>query len=139
MWRSFTSPAGTHVYFRVEGACLENIIVGNHDAACARALQREYDIVEARHQQFVGFHYWMHAPTYDTESRVLWMNWLRTKNGTLKETHFAARSRIVKMGLAVANLAYSNTTFVVHGDDASYLAARKKHMSDLAFPELPPA
>ena len=133
-WRTFVSPKGSRVFFRVVGHALENVIYGNMDVGIAIRLQSEFDVVERVHGKFVGFHYWHHAPTYDTAYRASWMAWLEQKKGTLKETHFLTKSRIVRMGLAVANIAYSHTTFVVHAEEPSYVEQRRRFMPDAPIP-----
>ena len=136
-WDHFTSAKGTQVFFRVDGASLENVIYGHMDISVAVRLQAEFDVVERAHGRFVGFHYWLHAPSYDSDYRALWIKWLGEKKGTLEETHFLTRSRMVRMGLAVANIAYSRIEFVTHTDEATYLAARERHMSFAAIPPRP--
>ena len=135
-WQSFSSAGGATVFFRVEGKALENVIVGHMDAPVAERLMHEFDLVEQAHGSFVGFHSWLNAPTYSTEYRGLWMKWLADKNtsGALKETHFLTSSRIVRMGLTVANIAYPKIRFGIHETEPSYLAARRVFMTDAVTP-----
>src|SRR5262245_32808307 len=98
-------------------------------AASNLSSQQELDALRRAHGEFRGFHYWANAPSYDSDYRQLWMEWLKRQNGALKETHFLTTSPLVKMGLSVANIAYSQIRFGVHGDEASYLDARRPYMS----------
>lgn len=133
-WERFTSPRGTVVFFRTESNCLENVIWGHMDLPVATRLQAEFDALRRAHGEFRGFHYWPHAPSYDSDYRHSWMEWLGKQNGALKETHFFTSSRLVKMGLSVANIAYSQIRFGVHDAADSYLAARQPYMSRVAIP-----
>lgn len=134
-WQTFTV-SSTSVWFRVQGSALENVIVGHMDAPVAERLMHEFDLVEAAHGSFVGFHSWLEAPTYSTEFRGLWMKWLAEKNktGALKETHFLTSSRIVRMGLTVANIAYPKIRFGIHEHTADYVAARGAFMTSATPP-----
>lgn len=71
-WQTFTA-SSTSVWFRVQGAALENVIVGHMGAPIAERLMREFDLLQQAHGSFVGFHSWLDAPTYSTEYRGLWM------------------------------------------------------------------
>lgn len=135
-WQTFSSAGGATCFFRVEGRALENVIVGHMDAPVAERLMHEFDLVERAHGTFVGFHSWLQAPTYSTEYRGLWMKWLADKNqsGSLTETHFLTASRIVRMGLTVANIAYPKIRFGIHETEPSYLAARRVFMTDATTP-----
>ncbi|APR85698.1 Hypothetical protein A7982_11047 [Minicystis rosea] len=121
--------------FRTEGNCLENVIWGHMDAPIAVRLQREFDALRRAHGEFRGFHHWANAPSYDTDYRQSWMDWLSDQNGALVETHFLTSSRIVKMGLSVANIAYSQIRFGVHENEESYLRARAPYMTRAIIPK----
>jgi hypothetical protein len=133
-WTRVESPSGAKVFFRVERNSLENVIVGHMDLDVALRLQREFDRVREAHGTFRGFHYWSHAPSYDTDYRRSWVEWLTRQNGALVETHFLTSSRLVRMGLAVANIAYPRIQFVVHRHESTYAIARRPYMSDVEMP-----
>ncbi len=133
-WERFVSPRGTTVFNRTDGNCLENVIWGHMDVAIATRLKTEFNALRSAHGEFRGFHYWAHAPNYDSDFRQSWMEWLAQQNGALKETHFLTTSRLVKMGLSVANIAYAQIKFGVHGEEASYVEARDPFMSRVSIP-----
>ena len=58
----------------------------------------------------------------------------KNKTGALKETHFLTSSRIVRMGLTVANIAYPKIRFGIHEQAPAYLAARRTFMADATSP-----
>jgi hypothetical protein len=134
IWERFTTPRGTVVFFRTQQNCLENVIWGHMDTASAVRLQQEFDALREKFGDFRGFHHWANVPNYDTECRVSWVNWLRRQSGALKETHFLTRSPLVRMGLSVANIAFSEIKFVVHSDESAYVEARRPFMSRIAIP-----
>ncbi|MEZ4222114.1 MAG: hypothetical protein R3B13_14360 [Polyangiaceae bacterium] len=136
-WNYFRTPIGTRVFYRVEGYCLEDVIFGHMDPPIAVRLQAEFNAIEREHGKFAGFHQWLDAPTYDSHYRTLWTNWLGSKRDTLVEAHFLTASRMVRMGLSVANIAYPRIRFGVHAKLEDYLTARRRLMSDCALPTRP--
>ncbi len=54
---------------------------------------------------FQLFHDWSAMETYDTPARLLLTNWLQTHRDRFEAIHILSGSRLVAMGVAVANLA----------------------------------
>lgn len=137
VWQTFSS-GPTRVAFRIEGNALENVIVGHMDGPVAARLIHEFDGIVAVHGSCIGLHWWWDAPTYTSEYRALWMDWLarQSREGLPLETHFFTSSRIVRMGLAVANVAYAKIRFGIYDNEADYIALRRRFMKDAAPPKL---
>jgi hypothetical protein len=134
-WERFVSPRGAIVFLRVEGNCLEDMVWGHMDVNVALRIQQELDVLRHAHGVSRGFHHWANAPTYDTDYRQSWMDWLERQKGNLLEAHFVTQSKFVKLGLSVANMAYSRIKFRVHSEESTYLEARKPYMSDVPMPK----
>jgi hypothetical protein len=67
------------------------------------------DYSEARIREYHGtlyvFHDWMEMTGYDTKTRLRLTAWAVAHRKAYEEVHVAARSRIIAMGVHVANLA----------------------------------
>src|SRR5512139_2983256 len=57
---------------------------------------------------FAGFHEWMGMESYDSETRKLLTEWSLANRAQMIEVHLTVRSRLVRMGVSVANLALGN-------------------------------
>lgn len=68
-----------------------------------------------------GFHNWLDMSNYDSQCRVELTAWV-LRHRTQSVLHIGVTSRMVAMGVAVANLALGNLIHV-HGDLASLEAA----------------
>jgi hypothetical protein len=119
----------TRVWWRTHGHAAESVMVGNMSLEAAQHLQGQLDALIGMSPDVVGFHDWFDAPTYDTVSRISWQKWLSGKK--FAGAHFLTSSRLMRMGIIVANLAYPGVRFAVHATRAEYEVARS------AF--LPPA
>lgn len=81
------------------------IVVGTHgDRALAPLMTRRADLIVARSRIRMFFDFWT-MPTYDSEMRTEWTNWLVSHRERLDAIHVVARSKLVAMGVSVANLA----------------------------------
>ena len=97
-------------------------MAGNMTVEAARYLQSKIDVLIASHQDVVGFHDWWDVPTYDSAARVAWQTWLT--RAQFAGAHFLSRSRLLQMGIIVANLAYPRVRFAVYSQRFAYDRAR---------------
>ncbi|GAB4198691.1 MAG: hypothetical protein OHK0013_08190 [Sandaracinaceae bacterium] len=72
--------------------------------AIAERLEREL----ARHGRIVVFDDWEEATGYESEVRIKLTAWTQRYLDRIPETHILVRSRLVAMGISVANLALAN-------------------------------
>ena len=64
------------------------------------------DFVEhSRSQQLSFFHDWSKVTGYDTQARITITSWSVKHRSRLVTAHMLARSKIVRMGVSVANIA----------------------------------
>jgi hypothetical protein len=81
------------------------VVVGTHgDRLLAPLMTRRADAVLARGRITLFFDFWT-MPTYDSEMRTEWTSWLVSHRARLDGLHVVARSKLVAMGVSVANLA----------------------------------
>jgi hypothetical protein len=66
---------------------------------------RRKDAVLAKARRVRVFYDFWEMPTYDSEMRTEWTRWLATHRASLDSLHVLARSKLVLMGVSVANLA----------------------------------
>jgi hypothetical protein len=123
----------TRVWWRSEGGVAETVIVGNMVRAAAEYLSGKFDRLMAEQGYAIGFHDWMDAPTYESASRALWQKWLASKQN-IRSVSILTTSRIMRMGIAVANLAYPTVKFKVYSDRQEYERARAKLMRSVPRP-----
>jgi len=74
----------------------------------AEAWMRLGDRMVATGLPFAGFHDWTEMESYDSETRRLLTDWSLAHRAQFIEVHLAVRSRLVRMGVTVANLALGN-------------------------------
>lgn len=125
--------ANATVWWRTHGSALENVVRGHMELELAEYLQAQFDALLAQQGEVTAFHDWSEAPSYASQYRASWQSWLR-KQTRVRHVHFFVRSTILKMGVTVANLAYTRTNFVVHSKRADYERARLEHMPYAAPP-----
>jgi len=81
------------------------VVVGTHgDRLLAPLMTRRADAIIARSKITLFFDFWT-MPTYDSEMRTEWTSWLVSHRARLEGLHVVARSKLVAMGVSVANLA----------------------------------
>jgi hypothetical protein len=81
------------------------VVVAVHgDRVLAPLMTQRADTIVARGRVRIFFDFW-DMPTYDSEMRIQWTNWLAKHRARLDEIHIVARSKLVAMGVSVANLA----------------------------------
>jgi hypothetical protein len=74
------------------------------DRLLSPLMTRRADTLLARARLKFFFDFWQ-MPTYDSEMRTEWPGFLVTHRARVDEIHVVARSKLVAMGVAVANIA----------------------------------
>jgi len=118
---------GARVWWRSRGEAAENVVVGHMTKPLAEYLQKRFDALIAAHGGTVAFQDWFDAPTYDPEFRSSWQRWL-ARQRRIRAVHCLTNSRLVRMGLAVANLAYPSVGFLTYTRRADYVPERNRHL-----------
>jgi hypothetical protein len=81
------------------------VVVGTHgDRVLAPLMTKRADAMVLRSRMMLFFDFWT-MPTYDSEMRTEWTSWLVSHRARLDGLHVVARSKLVSMGVSVANLA----------------------------------
>lgn len=100
-WR--TSRGTMTLRWSDSGALL--VVVGVHgDRAFAPLMTERADSLFVRDKMKIFFDFW-HMPNYDSELRTEWTRWLLSQRPRLDGIQIVARSKIVAMGVLVANVA----------------------------------
>jgi len=81
---------------------------GRMQVAHAEAWMKVGNRMVATGLPFSGFHDWLEMESYDSETRKLLTDWSLAHRAQMIEVHLAVRSRLVRMGVTVANLALGN-------------------------------
>jgi hypothetical protein len=87
-----------------ESGCMLVVLGVHGDRALAPLMTRRADAIIAQTKLTLFFDFW-EMPTYDSEMRMLWTQWLLSHRSHLNGLHVLARSKLVSMGVSVANLA----------------------------------
>jgi hypothetical protein len=111
-----TSPRRGIVLQRFEGyACLP----------MADAIIERLDAEIATHGTILVFDDWEEATGYDSAVRLKLTEWTRQHSGQVLETHVLLRSKLIAMGMAVANLALGGN-LRTYTNRAAFDAARSR-------------
>ncbi|MEO0325147.1 MAG: hypothetical protein AAF447_19465 [Myxococcota bacterium] len=72
-----------------------------------------------------AFHDWWGVESYDTKARYLLTKWVVTNRQAIREAHVLSRSRLVRMGVSVANISVAGIG-VLHDGHESFAEALRK-------------
>lgn len=101
LWRT---DKGTLSLAWTEGGALHIVVEGHGDRRFAPIATRRKDAIVSRTEVRLFYDFWR-MPTYDSELRTDWTSWLVRHRARVVEIHVVARSKLVAMGVSVANLA----------------------------------
>ncbi|HWA73378.1 MAG TPA: hypothetical protein VG937_13625 [Polyangiaceae bacterium] len=102
--QSWRTPRGAmSLTWTEQGAIYVSVDV-HGDRSLSPLMVRRADTLIARTRMKFFFDFWQ-MPTYDSEMRTEWTGFLVTHRARVDEIHVVARSKLVAMGVAVANLA----------------------------------
>lgn len=102
--QSWRTKRGTMNLDWTESGALLVVLAGHGDRVLAPLMTRRADLLAARSRMRFFFDFWQ-MPTYDSEMRTEWTSWLVKHRSRLDGVHVVARSKLVSMGVSVANLA----------------------------------
>ncbi len=92
-------------------------------------MTQKFDEAILRSGHCIAFHDWWESPNYDTPYRTGWEKWLKQQSsGAIHGVHVLTPSGVMRMGLALANLVYSQVTFRAYKDRAVYESLLHKHL-----------
>jgi hypothetical protein len=83
---------------------------GHADLACVKEFWDFFEKVAATQSPVENFHDWADIEGYDPEVRQRYMQWSRAHRAEIRAAHILVRSRLVVMGVTVANLALGYLT-----------------------------
>lgn len=124
---------GASAWTRAEPGAFENVVRGHMTEALALYLQDRVDEALRPDTPLHVFHDWLEAPTYDSSYRSSWMAWLKERSGIASVT-FLADSKMLWMGIKVANIAYPAVDFHIFRQRPEYRVARSRFMADVGDP-----
>jgi hypothetical protein len=102
--QSWKTPRGAMSLNWTDGGAMYVAVDVHGDRLLSPLMTRRADTLLARGRMKFFFDFW-HMPTYDSEMRTEWTGFLVTHRARIDEIHIVARSKLVSMGVAVANVA----------------------------------
>lgn len=90
------------------------VFAGHGGIEVAEALIEYFERMIERHGSIVIFDDWDEAKGYDSEVRLLLTEWTKRHFDSLRATTVLVHSKILAMGLSVANLALRKPVTVLH-------------------------
>jgi hypothetical protein len=104
-----TTPEG-EAHFRIAaqgatGAIVEGRFIGHGSLELAGAIQREMTPILEQNGRSIVFADWWDMTGYDSTARVELTAWMAKMRPRMSAFHVLVRSRLVAMGVSVANLA----------------------------------
>jgi len=97
-------------------------VVGHFERPHAEAFLRAGNRMLARGRPFVVFHEWIGMTSYESISRQLLTEWFVKNLRSMPDIHVSVESKLVRMGVSVANLALGGVLHL-HDDRASIARA----------------
>jgi len=97
-------------------------IDGHGDGRFAPVIVRRFDAILAQDGAVLMLYDMWSMPTYDSQLRVELTDWCRKHLKSIPALHVAQRSKLVAMGVAVANVALGGL-ITTHSSRASFDAA----------------
>jgi hypothetical protein len=105
-------------------AVIHTRVGGHADLECVKEFWDYFEKVAATQSPIENFHDWADVEGYDPEVRQRYMQWSRTHRAEIHGAHILVRSRLVVMGVTVANLALGYLT--AYNDRARFERALAK-------------
>jgi len=128
-WRLLGATERNQIWVRTQGPFLETIARGWLDLEPSQGIGAVGDRLIREFGFCDGFHDWWDVTGYDHAVRSWWEGWLQTvPRGGIRGATFLVRSRIVSMGLTLANLKYRDISFRACRDRAVYDGMRDEKM-----------
>lgn len=119
-----TSPRGEFAYWQLSPSVIATEVRGFMTHDMARAIIESASPLFESQARVHGFHNWLHMVNYESACRVDLTAWV-LKNRTKAFMHIGFTSRMVAMGVAVANMALGNILSVYADEKALTEALRK--------------
>ena len=119
-----TSPRGELAYWQLTPSVLATEVRGFMTHEMARTIIERASPLFERQTRVHGFHNWLQMVNYESACRVDLTAWI-LQNRTKAFLHIAVTSRMVAMGVAVANMALGNIISVYSDEKALSEALRK--------------
>lgn len=137
-WELLAQTGQGRVWYREEQKTAEVLCTGHMDTLSVPLITQRFDRLLDAHGRGGAFFDWEDATSYDPGVRRSWMAWLEARGSRVESIHFLTRSRLISMGIQVANLAWLRGKFEVHASRASYLTARGRLLRAISPPSIPP-
>lgn len=122
-----TSPRGSFAYWELTPGVFLTEVRGFMTREMARLIIERAEPLFERQPRVHGFHNWLAMENYESACRVDLTAWVLRRHAQVTN-QIAFTSRIVAMGVAVANLALGNV-LRVHADETSLTAALRETLA----------
>jgi hypothetical protein len=128
-WRPIRIIDRCQCWARTEGIWVETLMRGRVDLEMVKGMTAVFDETIAERGACGAFHDWWDVSGYDSACRLWWEGWLAAvPRAVIRDATVLARSRLVRMGITLANLKYPHITFRTFGDRAAYDRLRDREM-----------
>jgi len=116
------------------------VVTGHGTAEIARAMIAQVNILFAQEGTLAVFADFSEMKSYTTETRVLLTDWTKTKLPKIRMLHLCVRSKIVAMGVSVANMALRSSIqmYTVRARFDAALQMEIDRVQGLKRPSIPP-
>lgn len=104
-------------------------IAGHVDLSCTQAMWDHMDLVFMTQSPIQTFHDWAGLDGYDANVRPAYVAWSRSRRAHFKSVNILVTSKLVAMGVSVANLALGYLT--AYANRGSFERARARSLADL--------
>lgn len=125
----FVSDVGSLAAWEVVPQIFVSRVTGHMQLGHAEAWLRIGNRILASGRPVAGFHDWFGMTSYDSATRAMLTDWSLANLASFHCVHIAIDSKLVRMGVTVANLALGGI-MATHADSASLAAAYEACVRD---------